>query len=323
LSRIAGLAAALALAACAPQPAPLPSGPVPAGPGVRVAAEPVPERPADAPAAADNFAYAGGLVLTSPDTARLHGLSDIEVRPDGRFLAVSDEGDLVKGRIVLDRAGRLAGLADVTLRPLTGPDGTPLTGGKSDSDAEGLALWPNGDLMISFERTDRIWLYPAAGGPPRAVPSPDAPFPENEGMEALAVDPEGGPASYLVGREDTRETWTCHLAGACSPGVRPGKDGEGSLVAARALPGGRWAFLLRDFKPMKGVTSRILITDRTGRVLDTHMIARPATVDNFEGLAAVPRADGSIRLYIISDDNFSAAQRTLLLAFDWRPPAQR
>jgi hypothetical protein len=316
--RLAGLAAALALAACAPPPAPLPGGPVPAGPAIRVSARPVPQAPPGT-ALPPGFAYAGGLELTSDDTARLHGLSDLEVLADGRFVAVSDEGDLVKGRVVLDAAGRLSGVADVTLAPLTNPEGQPVSGQKADSDAEGLALWPNGDLMVSFERNHRIWLYPAAGGPPRAVPKPDAPFPDNEGMEALAVDPEGGPATYLTGREDTRETWTCHLAGSCVPGLRPGKDGEGSLVAARALPGGRWAFLLRDFKPLSGVTSRILITDRRGQVLDMHTIARPATVDNFEGLAAVPRADGSVRFYIVSDDNFSPSQRTLLLAFDWRP----
>jgi hypothetical protein len=233
--------------------------------------------------------------------------------------AVSDEGDLVKGRVVLDAAGRLAGLANVTLAPLTDLEGRPLTGRKTDSDSEGLALWPNGDLMISFERTNRIWLYPANGAPPRAVPSPDAPFPENAGMEALAIDPQAGPGAYIAGREDTRETWVCRLDGGCVPGVRPGKDGEGSLVAARPLPGGRWVFLLRDFNPLAGVTSRIVIADQAGRTLDMHTIAKPATVDNFEGVAAAPRADGSIRFYVISDDNFSPLQRTLLLAFDWRP----
>jgi len=320
LRRLAALAAALALAACAPPP--LPGAPVPAGPGIRVVSQPVPQAPPGT-ALPPGFAYAGGLALTSPDTARFHGLSDLEVLPDGRFVAVSDEGDLAKGRIVLDGAGRLRGLTDVTLAPLANPEGKPVSGRKTDSDAEGLALWPNGDLMVSFERAHRIWLYPAAGGPPHAVPSPDAPFPENNGMEALAVDPEGGPATYLTSREDTRETWTCHLGGNCAPGVRPGRDRDGSLVAARALPGGRWVFLLRDFKPAAGVTSRILITDRRGQALDVHTIARPATVDNFEGLAAVSRSDGSIRFYILSDDNFSTSQRTLLLAFDWRPATKR
>jgi hypothetical protein len=65
------------------------------------------------------------------------------------------------------------------------------------------------------------------------------------------------------------------------------------------------------------------ITDQAGRVVDQQELRGPLTVDNFEGLAAVPAKDGSIRFYLISDDNFSSSQRTLLLAFDWKPPAPR
>ena len=39
------------------------------------------------------------------------------------------------------------------------------------------------------------------------------------------------------------------------------------------------------------------------------------TIDNFEGIAARQMPDGSVRLYVISDDNFSIIQRTLLLQF--------
>ena len=41
----------------------------------------------------------------------------------------------------------------------------------------------------------------------------------------------------------------------------------------------------------------------------------PSTTDNFEGIAAVRQGDAT-RLYILSDDNNSSTQRTLLLAFD-------
>ena len=41
----------------------------------------------------------------------------------------------------------------------------------------------------------------------------------------------------------------------------------------------------------------------------------PGATDNFEGIAAERRGDG-VRLYILSDDNNNAPQRTLLLAFD-------
>lgn len=320
MRRGAALAAALALAACAPQVA-LPSGPVPAGPQIAVVAEPVAEWPGDAPPRPPSrFAFAGGLKLTSAETSRFHGLSDIEVLPDGRFVAVTDEGDLVRGRLVLDPAGRPTGLSEVRLAPLSGPEGGPLSGAKTDSDSEGLALRSNGDLMVSFERNPRIWLYPAAGGPPRAVPSPQAPFPANDGMEALAVDPQAGPDAYLTGREDSRETWTCRLSGGCTAGPQvAARGGADSLVAARALPAGRLAFLLRGFTPATGAAVSIVVTDRSGQVIDHHDIRPPATVDNFEGLAALPRPDGSVRFYLISDDNFSGLQRTLLLAFDWTP----
>lgn len=40
------------------------------------------------------------------------------------------------------------------------------------------------------------------------------------------------------------------------------------------------------------------------------------TVDNFEGIAAKELPDGRVRLFVISDDNFSEKQRTLLMVFD-------
>jgi hypothetical protein len=314
LRRWAGLALAAALlAACAPhassQPAP-----------IRVDAEPVPEWVGRPAGPADDFTYAGGLALTSKDTPRLHGLSDLVALPDGRLISQSDEGDLLRARIVLDAAGRLVGVTDAVIGRLTGLDGQALAASKTETDAEGLALWPDGDLTVSFERHHRIWLYPADGGPPREVPHPDAPFPNNQGMEALALAPDDGPDAYRVGREDTRETWVCHLAGGCAKSFSVPGLGEGWLTSARAMPGGGWVFLLRDYNPLtQAVKVRIRITDAAGKTVDTHLIAAPATVDNFEGVAALSNPDGSVRLYVISDDNFSPRQRTLLLAFDWRP----
>ena len=321
MRRLAGLAAALALAGCAPQRAELPTSPVPAGPGIRVTAQAIGQ--GAAPVAGSRFAYAGGLILTSTDTSRLHGLSDLDVRPDGRLVAVSDEGDLVKGRIVLDASGRLAGLADMTLVSLIDVDARALSGRKADADTEGLALWPNGDLMISFELNHRVLLYPAAGGPPREAPKPDTDFPSNDGMEALSLDPASGPDAYLVGREDTRQTWTCRLAGGCTPRLVAPQHGAGKLVSARPMRGGGWVLLLRDFQPLTGPVIWIVITDAAGREVDVHEMRRPASVDNIEGVAPLPQKNGKVRLYLVSDDNYSNGQRTLLLAFDWTRPTPR
>jgi hypothetical protein len=58
-------------------------------------------------------------------------------------------------------------------------------------------------------------------------------------------------------------------------------------------------------------------------VIDRMRLERPATVDNMEGLAAIEGREGVIRFYLLSDDNYASLQRTLLLAYDWRPPSGR
>jgi hypothetical protein len=311
----------LVLASCAKTDSTPPEPPLPGAQAISIKAEPVPLNPADpAQDRVGGFVYAGGVNLTSARTKRLHGLSDIDVQPDGAVVAVGDEGDLLHARLTLDAQGRLTGLSEAKISALTDPTGKALSG-QENHDSEGLARLPNGDLLISFEEKDRIWLYPASGGPPRKVPSPDVTFPFNQGMEALAPDPARGPDAYVTGGESTGQTWTCTLTTACVEGPRVALDVGFGLVAARRLPNGMTAWLLRAFNPTTKSVIDIRITDAGGKVVEQAELRRPLTVDNFEGLAAVPQSGGAIRFYLISDDNFSNSQRTLLLAFDWRPPA--
>ena len=315
----AGLAIGLlALAACAPIHAAPPMSPVAAGKQITVTATPVPLNAQDpAQNQIGDFRYLGGLVLTSSDTARLHGLSDMEISPDGKLIAISDEGDLLSARLVSDSKGRPTGLANAALTVLTGPDGKPLQG-KLEADAEGMALLANGDMLVSFERNNRILLYPAKGGPPRVVPSPAANFPANGGMEALTAVPSAGPGAYVTAGEDSGETWTCKLDGDCVQGATIAKPPEFGVVAVRPLPAGRMAWLLRAWDPVHGSRNALVIHDAGGEIARMEM-TRPLTVDNYEGLAAIPAKDGSVRFYLLSDDNFQSSQRTLLLAFDWKP----
>jgi len=49
------------------------------------------------------------------------------------------------------------------------------------------------------------------------------------------------------------------------------------------------------------------------------VIKSPLPVDNFEAAAARAAPDGSVLIYLLSDDNFNAMERTLVLQFRWRP----
>lgn len=321
------LLAALMLAGCAAPMAPLPARPVAVGAAIQVDAEAVPLDPTDP--ARDRigaFVYAGGVVLTSRETSRLHGLSDLKVTPNGQLLAVGDQSDLLEARVVLDAAGRLKGLTGATLISLKAPDGVDLyAGGQREYDSEGVARLAGGDLLVSFEQHDRILLFPKDGGRPRAAPQPDVRFVDNKGMEALATAPDVAPDAYRVGVEASGQVFLCRLSAACARDRDLALEGS-ELVAMDNLPGGGLAYLLRSFTPLRGNVVKLRVLDPAGRLVDQMEIARPLTVDNLEGVAAVARPDGKVRFYLISDDNFGfydgrpTGQRTLLLAFDWMAP---
>ena len=267
------------------------------------------------------FAYAGGIEIKGADSG-VHELSDLRIVSGDRLVAVSDAGYLFEARLLFDATAQLSGLADARVTSLVSERGQPLTG--LEADAEGIDVLPTGDRLVSFERNHRIWLYADDDNPPRPAPSPNADLPANGGLEALTVYPAAGPGFYLVGSEGGT-IWLCSLAGTCDETAFGALVPTGFGLTALAAYGevGDFAMLARTYEPRFGTRVSVRLISATGaregRVLDEMRLAAPFTVDNFEGLAVVPRSPDSIRLYLISDDNGSTAQRTYLLAFDWRP----
>ncbi|WP_292085546.1 MULTISPECIES: esterase-like activity of phytase family protein [unclassified Brevundimonas] len=261
--------------------------------------------------------YAGGVTVLAGMDSPLHSLSDLKLTGDGGFISVSDVGDLARGKLALDGRGRLIGLEGLHVRRLTLTDGTPISQ-KMEGDAEGLAITTGGDLLVSFERDHRIWNY----GPltamrnPQAVRRPDFPFPENDGMEGLAASGDG----WRVAGE-SGGLWDCIPARcvvAAAPPETPLADSDYRITGLDRDPAGGWFVVQRSYRAPIDVRARVrrMAADGTlGPVLIE--LKLPGTTDNFEGIAAERRGDRT-RLYILSDDNFNAVQRTLMLAFDVR-----
>lgn len=268
---------------------------------------------------ADNVRFAGGIEIVLDDTSPLHSLSDLKLIGDAHgFISVSDAGDLVRGRLVLDRRGRLTGVDGLQYRRLTLLDGAAITD-KIDGDAEGLLITPQGDLFISFERNHRIWNYGAPDAP-RTQPTPErhpsVEFPLNDGMEGISA---GHAGEWRVTGENGG-VWDCRPQ-ACAtvtpvPDL-PATDADFRVTGLDRDPSGPGYYVLqRLFRAPADVRAhlRYMAADGTlGPVLVE--LKFPGTTDNFEGLAAVAHRGGT-RLYILSDDNTSKKQRTLLLAFD-------
>lgn len=268
----------------------------------------------------DGVWFAGGVELVAPAGSPLHSLSDLKLTDrDGGFVSVTDVGDLVRGRVVLDDEGRLSGLDALSTRRLTLADGQPIED-KADGDAEGLILLPDGRLLVSFERNHRIQDYgrlPALNARPVAVRRPDFAFGENDGMEGVAAALSGG--GWRVTGENGG-VWDCTPARCVEIEGMPARaltDGDFRITAMDRDPAGSgWFVVQRAFALPAGPRARVRRMAANGSLGPVLIeLKLPGTTDNFEGIAAETRS-GRTRLYILSDDNFNPIQRTLMLAFD-------
>lgn len=254
--------------------------------------------------------YAGGVTLRG---SALHGLSDLKVEGDRAWI-VSDFGDLIRFTLRFDRNGRLLSADQATRRALSDPDGAVLAP-KDRADAEGIVILPDGEVLVSFEGEHRIWSYGlAAMERPQVVATPQLDRPLNEGFEGLA-QASGG---WLVLAEGGGG-WVCQPQGCASFGDLTPSDGYRFTAVDRNPVGEGWYVVERFFQPPFDVRARVRTLSAEGFLSSPLIELRPpASVDNFEGIAAVRSRDG-VRLYLLSDDNANSLQKTLLLAFDVAP----
>ena len=271
--------------------------------------------------------WMGGFELSSGDE-RFGGLSGLLVDADGgQLTAVTDRGDLVTASLTYDLGGWLVGVTDGRIAALSGLNGTKLEG-KRQKDAESLAWGPDGSLVVSFEHTHRIWRYaPTAGDAglkPAALPPPEGldKAPKNKGVEALVALDEGRLLAITQGRDKDPDI-NAYLwqDGAWSRLGYP-KHGAFKPTGAARLPGGDIVVLERCFTLLGGLAARLVRLDaaaiQPGAALEGREIVEirpPFTVDNMEGIAARRDDRGRTLIYLLSDDNFNAWQRTLLLMF--------
>src|SRR5882757_6853859 len=274
--------------------------------------------------------YRSGLVLTSRFRG-FGGLSGLRLDPKGeRFIALSDKGGWFTGRIVY--SGReMTGLADVEAAPMLGPDGRPITA-RGWYDSESIAL--DGSLVyVGLERVNQVLRFDFSKGftraPGEVVPLPPAArkLPNNKGLEALVMVPKGQPlAGTLIAISerglDGNGNLIAFLVGGPSPGQFSVRRTANFDVSDAVLLSGDLLILERKFSWLAGVGIRIrripLKSVAPGALVDGPSIFEAdlgEEVDNMEGIDAHVTAEGDTVLTMVSDDNFSMLQRTLLLQF--------
>ncbi|KMS52882.1 hypothetical protein V474_25410 [Novosphingobium barchaimii LL02] len=255
---------------------------------------------------------------------KVFGYSALIARPGGRLLAFSDAG------AVLSFTPPGAEAKKPIARWLwPSPEGE---GGKAGQDVESATRDPRtGRYWLGVEGANEIVrLSPRLGETGRIAPKAMAGWGYNTGAEAMTRLPDG---RFVAIREVT-PSWSesrMHDGVLFSgdpiehPNARKfsfdGPDNF-SVVDMAMLPDGRALILMRRLlwpMPLR-FAGRIVIVDtakiRPGTVLRSATLASLASilpVDNFEAIAAVPRADGRITVWVMSDDNkMRVLQRTLL-----------
>ncbi len=275
--------------------------------------------------------FRSGLVLTAPDKA-FGGFSGLWRSADGKSLvSITDRAHWLSADLTYDR-GMLSGLENAVLAPMLNGAGRPMSRTRS-FDTEALCI-DDGVAYVGIERTHEIMRFDWArrGVMSRAVSVPVPPevkrLPSNRSLEAIGVAPPSSPVAGAIialaersGAED--EPTAGFIIGGPRPGLVKYRRRDGYDVTDLAfLPGGDMLVLERWYRPWRGVGLRIrrvpgasIIPDAVldGPVLIEADLAQE--IDNMEGMA-VHLDRGRTILTLISDDNFSGLQRTLLLEFE-------
>ncbi|WFU73084.1 esterase-like activity of phytase family protein [Bradyrhizobium sp. CB2312] len=277
--------------------------------------------------------YRSGLVLTSPHRGfgGLSALRFLNTKGD-RFLALSDQGTWFTGSIRYS-SGKMVALDNVEAGPMLNSEGRPITEKRYWYDTESLAR--DGNIFyVGLERVNQIMRFDFAKGGTQArgdvVPTPAAirKLPSNKGLEALVFAPKGQPlAGTLIAFSerglDADGNLVAFLIGGPTPGqfsVR--RTDKFDISDAVLLPSGELLILERKFSWFTGVNIRIraipLKSIAPGAVVDGPALFAADLgheIDNMEGIDAHVTPEGETVLTLVSDDNFSLLQRTLLLQF--------
>ena len=319
------IAALLALAAvqAAQAAAPPPEPPVP------FAIHAVPFPGLGEPKTVGCLSLRAGLTLEAEQPG-FGGYSDMVLDGAGGATLVSDAGHVVWLDLATGPSGDLSGVSNARMAPIIERDGSRL--GKRDGDAEGLAAF-GGGYVVSFETLHRVARMNAGGVLGATIhPPPEdlGAFGSNSGFEALALLTDGTLLAISEGKDADGEAVVRRgrmdrpLAEWTRASYRPAEAFAVTGAATDPLTGDLFV-LERAYSPWRGARMRIVRVaeaDTGADVVRGRELTRMGFlegIDNMEGIAAVRTPDGALRLHLVSDDNFSALQRTVVLTLGLAP----
>jgi hypothetical protein len=250
------------------------------------------------------------------------GISALVSVGHNRFVGIGDAGTVISFRLTDD--GRID---RTTIAPLPNVHGPNVS--YKDRDSEGLAYDPDsGQYWVSFEGNHAIRRYSKSFNQQTGLIRPAIlqKLPRNKGAESIVRLQDG---RFIIIAEslddDMHSAWIfsgdpIESTTTITPFTFRPPAGYRVTDAAQ-LPDGRIVLLNRAIGFPSGFTAKVslLNPDSIGRnsVLSADIIASlapPLLVDNMEGIAVTGDGD-KLFLWLISDNNFTLLQRTILMKF--------
>lgn len=273
--------------------------------------------------------FLGGGILSS-DNKDFGGLLGIEFRKgQDSFIAITDKARFITAEIMRDE-DRITGITRATLTRTRNSSGKIITGAR-DKDAEAITLTPDNQILLGYERNDRIAVFNEKNHKliqdrrSKTINLNEYEFPNNKGVEALVIS--STPETLLVFTEHALNKQGNHRAFSITNNeitefAIKVPDGY-SITDAALLPDNRLILLERYYSIFTGPYMRIRrfeVPDLIAKdqLLEGETLMQANSnyeIDNMEGLAITTMKDGSNRLTLVSDDNFSKDQRTILIEF--------
>jgi len=255
--------------------------------------------------------FLGGLEWWAK-RADFGGFSGMLLDDDNTLTALTDKGHWARARLIFNPQGALAAIEGLEVWRLYSANGGFLKRPFTDSEA----ITRDGDaLLISFEggfgggRVSRFANLWAPEAPVVGLPDLSG-LGSNQGLESLLKLPDG----RLVMIAEEPANGTDHMGWILKDGVsKPFTVKREAAYSPTDLalgplfggPGMRIRrFPLSELRPGAVIKGEELINLGAGHA-----------VDNMEALATRRGKFGGTELFVLSDDNFSYRQRTLLLHF--------
>ncbi len=279
--------------------------------------------------------FLGGIELLAKNR-HFGGLSGLIVSPNGEeILAVTDNGLWVAIGLEQAANGAPVKIRKAVVAPMIGAKGKPLLAlGRADTEAITLRdIDGKSELFVSAEGRHAIYAFPYPPDFKAPARMLDAPLDQlrlryNKGLEALAASPvDGILQGALVAIGEQGQSYDDDMPGLLIGGPHPGRfsvkrDGDYDATDAAFLPDGDMVLLERRFNLRHGIGMRIRRIKaeslKPGETVDGEVLMEAGftnQIDNMEGIAVHQNAGGDTILTLVSDDNRSILQRTLLLRF--------